>query len=181
MASVIEKDGQDPADQHQERPWHESFPPPQATPKSITPSLLMELIHKSTKRPEYVLVDARRNDHEGGSIFSSVNLPAQSLYPSIPYLLNLFTAAGVKYIVSYCGASRGRGPRCAAWFADGIKEHNLSEQIESFVLEGGIKGWIRTGRELIVHGRQERGQKFLDDIVGYIPKYWDQFEECRLS
>lgn len=181
MALAKTTDGQDPAARQPEKPWHEAYPPPQATPSSITPSLLMGLIYKSTGTPEYVLIDVRRNDHEGGTILSSINLPAQSLHPSITVLLDLFAAAGVKYIISYCGASRGRGPRCAGWFADGIKQKGLDGQIQSSVLEGGIKGWIRTGRELITHGHQERGQRFLDDIVGYVPQYWDQFEECRTS
>ena len=41
--------------------------------------------------------------YQGGTIQGSINLPAQSLYPTIPQLFNLFSAAGVKTIVLYCG------------------------------------------------------------------------------
>lgn len=52
---------------------------------------------------DYVLVDLRRNDHEGGTIKGSLNLPAQSLYYSLSTVYNLLRAGGVKYIIWYCG------------------------------------------------------------------------------
>lgn len=51
---------------------------------------------------DFVLVDLRRNDHDGGTIKGSINLPAQSLYPSISTLYSLFSAAGVKHVIWYC-------------------------------------------------------------------------------
>jgi len=91
-------------------------------------------------------VDLRRNDHEGGTIAGSINLPAQSLYPSFPSLYALFSAAKVKRVVWYCASSSGRGPRAAAWFADHIEERGDTE-IESLMLEGGVKGWVKGGEE----------------------------------
>lgn len=40
---------------------------------------------------------------QGGTIKGSINLPAQSLHPSIPTLYTLFTGAGVKKVIFYCG------------------------------------------------------------------------------
>lgn len=40
---------------------------------------------------------------QGGTIKDSINLPAQSIYYSIPALYNIFTAAGVQAVVFYCG------------------------------------------------------------------------------
>jgi hypothetical protein len=40
---------------------------------------------------------------QGGTIKGSLNLPAQSLYYSLPTVYNLLRAGGVKYIIWYCG------------------------------------------------------------------------------
>lgn|SRR5687767_10985860 len=40
---------------------------------------------------------------QGGTIRGSINLPAQSLYPSIPKLYSIFHAASVDTIIWYCG------------------------------------------------------------------------------
>lgn len=39
------------------------------------------------------------------------------------------------------GSSRGRGNRAAAWFADYLKEKS-DPDMQSLVLDGGIKGWV---------------------------------------
>ncbi len=46
------------------------------------------------------------------------------------------------------GSSSGRGPRAAAWFADFLEEQGDSK-MESLVLEGGIKGWVKGGEEFV--------------------------------
>ncbi|KAH7190514.1 hypothetical protein DER44DRAFT_678819, partial [Fusarium oxysporum] len=56
---------------------------------------------------DFVLVDLRLNGHElrscpGGTIRGSINLPAQSLCPTIPTLYNMFKAAGLRKIIWYC-------------------------------------------------------------------------------
>lgn len=104
---------------------------------------------------------------QGGTIKGSINLPAQSLYPTIPYLYNLFSAAGVKTIVWYCGkmplqlllrprnveawpgSSVGRGGRAAGWFQDYIKDQGGEGVMESSTLEGGIKGWVAAGEDYV--------------------------------
>lgn len=42
------------------------------------------------------------------------------------------------------GSSRGRGTRAAGWFA-GYLEEQKDGEMESLVLEGGIKGWAAAG------------------------------------
>lgn len=81
---------------------------------------------------DYLLVDLRRTDHEvgagcgqksfnqhrnlfqcfswttrpdkpkGGTIRGSINLPAQSLYPTIPTFYEMIKAAGVRKVIWYC-------------------------------------------------------------------------------
>ena len=110
-------------------------------------------------------------------IRGSINLPAQSLYHTIPSLYNLFKAANLAKVIWFCGkfrnspftlvsasrrchklgdrtiltenhsgSSRGRGTRAAGWFADYLKERN-EQSMESFILEGGIKGWVAGGKQ----------------------------------
>jgi arsenical-resistance protein 2 len=39
---------------------------------------------------------------QGGTVQGSINLPAQSLYPTMPSLHALFKAAGVRQVIFYC-------------------------------------------------------------------------------
>ncbi|KAH0349672.1 hypothetical protein KCU83_g5324, partial [Aureobasidium melanogenum] len=131
----------------QEAPWHEAYPAPKSEAAGISQSELLAMLEEG-KEPgkDFVLVDLRRNDHAGGTIEGSINLPAQSLYPSIPTLYVLFKAAGIPKVIWYCGSSKGRGNRAASWFADYVAEHDNSDSpIQSVALVQGIKGWVRAG------------------------------------
>lgn len=46
------------------------------------------------------------------------------------------------------GSSSGRGPRAAGWFADHLV-HVGETEMQSVVLEDGIKGWARAGPEYV--------------------------------
>ncbi|KAL7813304.1 Rhodanese-like domain-containing protein [Trichoderma gracile] len=126
--------------------WHTAYPAPKSVAKSISREELLELMKQG--RRDYLLVDLRRADHEGGLIRGSINLPAQSLYPSIPTLYRLIKAAGIVKIIWFCVSSRGRGPRAAAWFDDYLAKCGETD-MESSVLLEGIKGWARAGDEYI--------------------------------
>ncbi|KAL8773739.1 MAG: hypothetical protein Q9209_001507 [Squamulea sp. 1 TL-2023] len=81
-----------------EKPWYEAYPPARCeTPASISSTELLHALKQGCKPGvDFILVDLRRNDHQGGTIKGSLNLPAQSLYPSLPTLYDLCLAAGVK-------------------------------------------------------------------------------------
>ncbi|KFA81523.1 hypothetical protein S40288_09045 [Stachybotrys chartarum IBT 40288] len=98
---------------------------------------------------------------QGGTIRASINLPAQSLYPSIPTVYSMFRAAGVRTVVWYCMSSRGRGTRAAGWFSDYIADQGNAE-MKSIVLQGGIKGWVAAGEEYTA---------YMDE---YDPAQWGQ-------
>ena len=122
--------------------WYDAYPPPQNTsPSVVTRTDLLALL-QSGKRPgkDFLLVDLRRTDHEvryclfpgdhhptfpnalsclllakGGTIKGSINLPAQSLYYSLPTILNLCRSARIELVIWYCGASSNGNERvCAA-------------------------------------------------------------------
>ncbi|CAG8932818.1 unnamed protein product [Penicillium salamii] len=130
-----------------EAPWHAAFPAPKSAPSSISREELLQWMQEGKQAgKDFVLVDVRRTDHEGGTIKGSINLPAQSLYSTIPSLYSLISNSGAKYVIWYCGSCGGRGPRTAAWFADYIQETGDTE-MKSLILAGGIKGWAAAGEE----------------------------------
>ncbi|KAL4955232.1 Rhodanese-like domain-containing protein [Aspergillus filifer] len=134
-----------------EQPWHASFPAPISDPDALPAPTVLSWLQDGTesRKPgvDFLLVDLRRTDHEGGTIKGSLNLPAQSLCYTLPTLYNLVTSAGVKDVIFYCGSSAGRGTRAAAWFADYIREQGGEEKVKSWKLGGGIKGWVNGGEE----------------------------------
>ncbi|KAF3038544.1 hypothetical protein E8E12_008786 [Didymella heteroderae] len=131
-------------------PWHAAYPAPRTTPVTILREDVLNMIKRSasTSSKEYILVDLRRNDHEGGTICGSINLPAQSLYPTIPTLYTLFKSAGLRKIIWYCSSSKGRGNRAAGWFADYIADQGDGE-MKSLALAEGVKGWAMAGDEYV--------------------------------
>ncbi|XP_014561541.1 hypothetical protein COCVIDRAFT_86387 [Bipolaris victoriae FI3] len=131
-------------------PWHAAYPAPRNTAATIRREVVLDMIKQSaeTSSRNYILIDLRRNDHEGGTIRDSINLPAQSLYPAIPTLYKLFKDAGLCKIIWYCSSSKGRGNRAAGWFADYIADQR-DEQMESLALAEGVKGWATAGDEYI--------------------------------
>ena len=44
------------------------------------------------------------------------------------------------HAVFHCSSSNGRGPRCAAWYEDALNDKGIKSN--SYVLTGGIKGWM---------------------------------------
>lgn len=112
---------------------------------------------------------------QGGTITHSTNLPAQTLYYSIPSIYSLLQSAKIPLAIFYCGTSRGRGTRGAAWFHDYIEDQRESGstsddggKIKSVILKGGIKGWVNAGEEY---------QKWM---TAFEPDYWTQFADLRL-
>ncbi|EGS18384.1 rhodanese-like domain-containing protein [Thermochaetoides thermophila DSM 1495] len=130
-------------------PWWAAYPEPQSKPARISREEVLQMLKtKSLGERDFILVDVRRNDFEGGTVQGSINLPAQSLYPTIASVYTVFKAAGVKKAIFYCGSSSGRGPRSAAWLADHISRVG-DTTMESLILEGGIKGWVNAGPEYV--------------------------------
>ncbi|XP_044719828.1 rhodanese-like domain-containing protein [Hirsutella rhossiliensis] len=126
-------------------PWWASLPEPKASCRRLEPADVMQLLESQSnldarRHRSFLLVDVRRTDWEGGTLASSINLPAQSFYQTRPVVYQLCKQAGVKTIIFYCGSSTGRGPRCAGWMQDYCDEMGELTMIAA-VLKGGISGW----------------------------------------
>ncbi|KXX77807.1 Arsenical-resistance protein 2 [Madurella mycetomatis] len=130
-------------------PWHAAYPAPKSEATTISREEVLAML-KATPlgSRDFILVDLRRNDFEGGTIRGSINLPAQSLYPTLPTLYAMFKAAGLRKIIFYCGSSHGRGSRATGWLADHISSAG-DTSMQSLALAGGIKGWANAGAEYV--------------------------------
>ncbi|KAG9232431.1 Rhodanese-like domain-containing protein [Amylocarpus encephaloides] len=150
--------------------WWSAFPSPRASVPEMTGDELMELFDGMDMKPEprpFLLVDVRRTDWEGGTIRTSLNLAAQSFYQTRKTLLDLCDRANIKTVIFYCGASNGRGPRCAAWMQDYIDDLTKlvghKSVLKVRVLKGGIKGWVNDFKGAMMDG--------------FVEEHWEQFKQ----
>ncbi|KAH7123879.1 Rhodanese-like domain-containing protein [Dendryphion nanum] len=118
--------------------WWDAFP----APRSEVPTLERKTALAQLSSPELLLIDVRRTDYEGGTVRGSLNIPAHSFYLNRAVLYDIVKRAGIKKVAFYCGA------RSAKWFADFLHDKE-DTSIESYILEGGIKGWVAAGDEYI--------------------------------
>ncbi|KAK3936353.1 Rhodanese-like domain-containing protein [Diplogelasinospora grovesii] len=129
-------------------PWYAAYPAPKSEAATMPREEVLVMLKEQRPGKDFVLVDLRRNDHEGGTIRGSINLPAQSLYPSLPTIYRMFKEAGVRRVIWYCGSSRGRGSRATSWFADLIASEG-DTSMQSLALLEGIRGWANAGGEYV--------------------------------
>ena len=179
-----------------EAQWYDGYPAvkSQDVPVLSCSNFLGMINSGASPGQDFILVDLRRNDHvvcnsrictaipltnvlQGGTICGSLNLPAQSLYPSLPTLYAIVKAAKIPRVIWYCGesllvctmqfasplmsskgSSRGRGSRAAEWFQDLTEKGD--HDIASLVLVEGIAGWAKGSAEYT---------KLIDE---YDPEIW---------
>ena len=91
--------------------WWDAFPKPQASCDFIEADEVKDLIEKTRSGGKevvrnFLLVDVRQKDWEGGTVATSINLPAQTFYQTRPAVYQLCKQAGIKKIIFYCGKNR---------------------------------------------------------------------------
>lgn len=89
-------------------PWWAAFPEPKAPCHRLEPADVMQLLESHSSlgphfERSFLLVDVRRTDWEGGTVATSINLPAHTLYQTRPVIYQLCKQAGIKTIIFYCG------------------------------------------------------------------------------
>jgi arsenical-resistance protein 2 len=57
--------------------------------------------------------------------------------------------SSISAVIFHCSSSKGRGPRCAAWYQDKLDEMNNNSS-KAFVLTGGIDAWIQSFPDEVV-------------------------------
>lgn len=121
-----------------EKPWHAAFPEPTMTADVFPRSRALMIM--SLKIGSMLIVDVRRTDYEGGSIRGSINIPAQGFYWNRGILYELAFKSGMEWVVFTCGSSNGRGPRCAAWFLEHVRNVAEDNDMNVTVLEVRLEG-----------------------------------------
>ncbi|QIW95754.1 hypothetical protein AMS68_001272 [Peltaster fructicola] len=127
----------------QQAAWYDAFPAPRLTAEVMPQRRAFMVL--SMRIASMLIIDVRRTDYEGGSIRGSLNIPAQGLWWNRGMLYELAYKAGMEWVVFTCGSSQGRGPRCASWFLEHVREVAGDNDMQVMVLEGGIKGWVQAG------------------------------------
>jgi arsenical-resistance protein 2 len=102
-------------------PWHAAFPAPKPEFTADIMPRDRALTVLSMKIASMLLVDVRRTDYEGGAIRGSLNIPAHGFWWNRGILYELAYKADIEWVVFFCGSSNGRGPRCAAWFLEHVR------------------------------------------------------------
>ncbi|KAI8058591.1 Rhodanese-like domain-containing protein [Syncephalis plumigaleata] len=104
-----------------------------------------------TPRVDYVIIDVRDDDFEGGNIVSAINVPSHRLLEQLPSLIKEY--AHVPRIIFHCALSQVRGPTSAGIYhqtvlqmrnTKGAKDDSdatssITQQV--LVLRGGFALW----------------------------------------
>lgn len=143
-----------------EQPWYAAFPEPAMTAEVMPQRQAMMIL--AMKIASMLIIDVRRTDYEGGAIRGSLNIPAQGFYWNRGALYELAYKSDMEWVVFTCGSSNGRGPRCAGWFLEHVRNVAQDQDMQVMVLEGGVKGWVKAGPQYT---------QFMD---GYQPDYWEK-------
>ena len=146
-----------------EQPWHAAFPAPTMEAETMPQRRAMMIL--SMKIASMLIIDVRRTDYEGGAIRGSLNIPAQGFWWNRGMLYELAYKADMEWIVFTCGSSNGRGPRCAGWFLEFVRNVVEDVNMQVMVLEGGIKGWVKAGPQ------------FTGLMDGFREEYWKELFE----
>ncbi|KAK3619725.1 hypothetical protein LTR22_025881 [Elasticomyces elasticus] len=144
----------------EEQPWHAAFPSPTMTADIMPQRRAMMIL--SMKIASMLIIDVRRTDYEGGAIRGSLNVPAQGFWWNRGMLYELCYKADIEWVVFTCGSSSGRGPRCAGWFLDHVRNTAQDNDMQVMTLEGGVKGWVKAGPQYT---------QFMD---GFQSEYWEK-------
>jgi len=86
-------------------PWEVIVPQASCSkPKFIMRHEILNLLEAGqTPGTGFLLVDVRREDHQGSSIAGSVNMPIQTLFQSLPTLIRICIGGKIDRVIFYCG------------------------------------------------------------------------------
>ncbi|KAG1823750.1 S-adenosyl-L-methionine-dependent methyltransferase [Suillus subaureus] len=109
-----------------------------AYPKDYLTSGEVANLLRDPDRSDYAIIDVRENDRDGGHVLRSIQWRADAFAGSLHKFYDEY--GKTNKVIFYCGSSKGRGPRCAAWYQDYLNGKGNTES-KAYVLEGGYHGW----------------------------------------
>ncbi|RHZ62401.1 hypothetical protein Glove_340g14 [Diversispora epigaea] len=103
---------------------------------------LKDLIKDKSKIPgkDYLVVDVRDDDYEGGNIPNSINRQSSKIHDSVENLISEYNK--VPQIIFTCALSKVRGPKCARIYSEELflnKGIKTDQKVQ--VLKNGFEGW----------------------------------------
>ncbi|KID99545.1 Rhodanese-like protein, partial [Metarhizium majus ARSEF 297] len=134
--------------------------------KSLSEKILAE---KDAANTSFAIIDVRDDDHIGGHIRGSTNIPSGQLDAMMPTLVRKLQDK--KTVVFHCALSQQRGPSAALKYLrekDGLLRSlgggkEIAAEQEVFVLDRGFVGWQQ------VYGDDERLTE------GYVKDIWENY------
>ncbi|RDW25000.1 Rhodanese-like domain-containing protein [Yarrowia lipolytica] len=124
--------------------WLEKYPEPKGTAPLASKEQVREWLLLDDNKTQ--ILDLRKHDFQGGNIRGALCAHYTGVYSSVEDIWRLLKGAGKTRIVVHCWSSRKRAVKTAGWFYDSLVAHN-EKDIEVYVLEGGIKGWVDGGKQ----------------------------------
>lgn len=125
----------------------------------MTKETLAELLGAPAGSSVVAVIDVRDDDHVGGHIKGSQNVPSTALDYRMPELVR--TLKDKEKIVFHCALSQQRGPAAARMYLrerdrSGVAEDGgTPKKQEVYILEGGFTQWQRKyARKLFLPRRQ---------------------------
>ncbi|KAL0088159.1 Rhodanese-like domain-containing protein [Phycomyces blakesleeanus] len=126
----------------------------------IEPEDLKSIVKDSSLTPQkdYVIVDVRDLDYEGGHIPGAVNVPAHELMDKANTLVEEYK--DVPLVIFHCALSQVRGPKSARIYNEtkSLLKPESTQQVK--ILRGGFEGW---------HAKFKQDQSLLES---YDPAVW---------
>ncbi|RUP46182.1 Rhodanese-like domain-containing protein [Jimgerdemannia flammicorona] len=117
---------------------------------------------------DYLVVDVRDDDFEGGHIPEAIHIRSSILLDKLDDLVNEY--ANVPKIVFHCVMSQVRGPKSAQMYKETLSLNGIQTQQQVYVLRGGFRQW------------QARFKNDPDMIADYRPELWaSEFDDASGS
>ncbi|KAJ3091047.1 hypothetical protein HK102_001867 [Quaeritorhiza haematococci] len=107
----------------------------------IEPDDLATIITDPSKKAgvDYLIVDVRGDDFEGGHIPKCKNIPSDEFLVKVSQYVDEFRS--VKKVVFHCALSQVRGPKCASRYYAALANQEPQRQQEVLTLRGGFTTW----------------------------------------
>jgi len=107
----------------------------------VNDSEIIKLLRDKTKVPrkDYVIIDVRDHDFEGGNIPGSVNVPSQHFIDSVHKLIEEYK--NVPQVYFHCALSQSRGPKAARIYNESKSLQGIKSDQQVAVLKGGFEQW----------------------------------------
>ncbi|CAG8574451.1 13567_t:CDS:2 [Ambispora gerdemannii] len=133
-------------------------------PEFVDAEELAKLIKDKSKVPgkDYVVIDVREDDFEGGNIPGCVNVPSSVFVDNLHQMIKGYSQ--VPQIIFHCALSQVRGPKSARIYQEALTLNSIKTNQKILILSGGFVEW------------QKRYKSDAELVEKYNEKFWMYFE-----